>query len=154
MCTWGEDEEEGGRYMMPGHLTTIEQTIQMMSMHTGAHRAAEAREARETRETNISHFRGLKIEPPKLTMGLTSQEWTDGPSAGGGSRGSVNSPVLQWWTACGSASQRSWWQQPLTIQLIPAEMMLFWQVHQYQFLEFVCNMLSRKGVVTNLYTGL
>ena len=50
--------------MMPGHLTMIEQIIEMMNMHTGAHRAAEAREAREARETNTSHFRGLKIEPP------------------------------------------------------------------------------------------
>ena len=63
--------------MMPAHLTTIEQTLQMMSMHTGAHRAAEARVAREARETtgHTTHIRGLKIEPPKLTMSLTAQEW-------------------------------------------------------------------------------
>ena len=38
------------------------------------------------------------------------------------------------------------------IQLIPAEMMIFWQVHQYWFLEFVCNMLSKKGVVMIIWS--
>ena len=70
-CTLGEEEEEGGRYSTPSHLSTVDQAVKLLELHSRAHEAGVRRVITE----GVLKPKLAKIERPKMEFDMNDKDW-------------------------------------------------------------------------------